>query len=294
MSAITTAPTASSAPAVLATEVRMALALGRTEGKRLLRHPAYLAGVALSIAFLFLVRQLVGGSPDVPFVLWTGLGVYPIAAGTFLATFTAAVRSRRHGTDELYGTQPAAAAVRTAGHLVAVGWGVAGSIALLAVAGVWHQLWDGVLVPMPGEVVATVPHVIELAVGPLLVAFFGVLAVAVARWIPSLLALPLAAVALLVHFVTGSWGIGGTARWFLPLVTHEVQAGWVQVTPDYGYGIVASFERVALAWHDAYLVALVVSFGAVALLRHGRTRGRLLLLAGGVGAAVLTGLLQLP
>lgn len=293
MTAVSTAQgirVATPAPSI----ARAALALGRVEGRRLLRHPAYLAGAALSFVFLFVVREMVEGTPDVPFVVWTGLGLYPMAAGTFFATFTGALRSRRHGTDELYGTQPVPDALRTVGHLVALAWGLAGTLLLLAGAAVWHRLWDGVLVPMPAGVTPVVPHLVELAMGPLMVVLFGVLAVAVVRWIPSLLALPVAAVALLVHFVTGSWGLGGTFRWFLPITQHYTSAGWVQVTPGYGYDVVASFDRVALGWHDGYLIALTVVFAGLALLRHGRTTGRLVLVGSGLVAAVLTGLLQLP
>ena len=293
MTALTTAPRARLAIGV-PEGLRMAFALGRIEGRKLLRHPATLAGAALSFVFLFVVEEIVGGVPDVPFIVWTGLGVYPLAAGAFLATFTAAVRSRRHGTDELYGTQPGAPAIRTAAHLVAVLWAVGASVALLAAAAIRHQVWDGVLVPMPTGNVPTAPHVVELALGPLLVLLFGVLAVAVARWIPSLLALPVAAVVLLVHFVTGSWGVGGTFRWFLPLVGHQVDAGWVQVTPNYGYAIVERFDRVALAWHDLYLVAFVVMVAAIALLRHGRTRPRMVVLGLAAVVAIATGWLQLP
>lgn len=293
MTAVATRPTIG-APLAARSTVRTALTLGRVEGRRLLRHPAYLAGIALSFVFLFVVREAVQGTPDVPFVVWTGLGLYPVAAGTFFATFAAALRSRRHGTDELYGTKPTPDVIRTVGHLVALAWAAGGGVVLLGLAAVYHRLWDGVMVPMPDGVVPIVPHIVELALGPVTVILFGVLAVAVARWIPSLLALPVAAVALLVHFVTGSWGLGGTFRWFLPITNHQTSAGWVQVTPSYGYDIVESFDRVALAWHDGYMLALATVLAAVALLRHGRTAGRLAVLAAGTGAAVLTGILQLP
>lgn len=288
------APRAARAGRQLPSGARIALALGRAEGWRLLRHPAHLAGLAMSAAFLLVLHETVGDTRDVPMVVWAGIGLYPLAAGTFLATFTATIRSRRHGTDELYATQPASDAARTAGHLVAVAWAVVAGVVLLAVAAVRHQLWDGVLVHTPDGLTPTVPTWVELAAGPLVVLLLGVLAVAVGRWAPSLLAMPIAAVVLLVHLVTGSWGIGGTARWFLPLVTHEVSTEWVQVTPSSGYGIVEGWQRSELAWHEGYLLALTAVFVAVALLRHGRTRGRLLLLGLGAGGAVVAGLLQLP
>lgn len=296
MTTVTTTPSmadSAAAPVVAGVPVT-ALAFARAEGRRLLRHPAHLAGVAMAAVFLLLVQEVVGDTRDAPMVVWTGIGLFPLAAGTFLASFGATIRSRRHGTDELYGTLPAPGAVRTAGHLLAVAWPTAGSILLLAVAAVRHQLWDGVLVPTPDGVVAVVPTVSELALGPLLVAFFGVLAVVVGRWVPSLLAMPVAAVVLLLHFVTGSWGVGGSGRWFLPLVTHQQSAGWVQVTPGYGYDLVAGFDRVPFAWHELYVLALGGVLAGLALLRHGRTRPRLVAIAACATVAAVAGVLQLP
>lgn len=273
---------------------RAAFALGRIEGHRLLRHPAYLAGLALSAAFLFLVNDVVGNHGDIPYIVVTSVALYPVAAGTFLATFTACVRSRRHATDELYDSNAASPRVRTGGHLVAVLWGVAGAVALLAIASLVHRLWDGVLVHTTTGVRPVAPTVLELANGPAYTMLLGVVAVAVARWVPSLLALPLAAFALLFHFVTGSWGIGGDARWFLPLVNHERASSWVQVTPDSGYSIVEGFDVVALSWHVGYLLALAGVLAVLALLRHGVERW--LLAVGGVAliATVVTGFVQIP
>lgn len=274
---------------------RAVLALGRVEGRRLLRHPAYLAGVLLSAVFLFLVSEQVGTTQDVPYIVWTSVGLYPVAAGTFLASFTATLRSRRHGTDELYDTAPQGAPTRVAGHLVAVLWGVAGGILLLAAAAIRHQLWAGVPVHFEDGVAMAIPSLLELAQGPAYILLLGGLAVALARWVPSLLALPLVVVALLVQFVTGSWGVGGTARWFLPMVTHERAVGWVQVTPSSGYAVVEGFDVTSLSWHVAYLVGLSVVVAAVALHRSGRRSGLLLAMAAtGVVVSLAAALLQLP
>lgn len=273
---------------------RASLALGRIEGRRLLRHPAYLAGLALSAALLLLVNDVVGSHGDIPYIVLASLGLYPVAAGTFLATFTACLRSRRHATDELYDTGPSSPRVRTGGHLLAVLWGAAGAAALIAVAAVFHRLWDGVLVHTTTGVRPMVPTVLELSNGPTYTIVLGVLAVAIARWVPSLLALPLAAFALLFHFATGSWGIGGDARWFLPMVNHERAASWVQVTPGSGYSIVDGFDVTGLSWHVGYLSALAALLAVLALLRHGTERR--LLAVGGVAlvATAIMGVLQLP
>lgn len=274
---------------------RAVLALGRIEGRRLLRHPAYLAGLLLSAAFLFVVSERVGTTEGLPYIVWTSVGLYPVAAGAFLASFTATLRSRRHGTDELYGTAPQGAQTRVGGHLLAVLWGVAGGLLLLGAAAVRHQLWAGVPVHFEDGVAMARPSLLELAQGPACILLLGVLAVALARWVPSLLALPLVVVALLVQFVTGSWGVGGTARWFLPMVTHERAVGWVQVTPGYGYSIVEGFDVAPLGWHIAYLVGLSLVVGAAALSRAGR-RGRVLVAvaAPGTVVSVAAGVLQLP
>jgi hypothetical protein len=294
MSADVALPLPSSSSGGVGVASRAALALGRIEGLRLLRHPAYVAGVALSAAFLLVVNEIVGNNGDIPYVVMTSVGLYPVAAGTFLATFTACVRSRRHATDELYDTAASSPRVRTAGHLVAVLWGAAGGAALLAVAAVYHRLWDGVLVHTTSGIRPVVPSLLELASGPAYTILLGVLAVAVARWVPSLLALPLAAFALLFHFVTGSWGIGGTARWFLPMVNHERAASWVQLTDGSGYSIVEGFDVNALAWHAGYLLALAAVLAVLALLRHGAEQ-RLVAVGGiALAATIATGLLQLP
>lgn len=288
--AVRTRTSRSTTPSV----ARGVVGLGWIEGRRLLRHPAYLAGVALSAVFLFVAVHLSANVETIPYVVWTSLALYPVAAGTFLASFTATLRSRRHGTDELYATGPFGAPIRTGGHLAAVLWGAAGGAVLLAVAAVFHRLWEGTPVHFDTGVDLAVPSLIELAQGPAYTALLGVLAVAVARWLPSLLALPFAVVALLAQFVTGSWGIGGTARWFLPMVTHERVVGWVQVTPDYGYSIVEGHDVASLGWHVAYLVALAGVLAVVALLRHGREPRLLLVGAVGLAATAVTGVLQLP
>ncbi len=274
--------------------VRTVLTLAAVEGRRLVRSPLYLAGVALSVFFFVGATMLIGDIEDIPYVVWTGIGLYPVAAGTLLASFVAALRSRRHGTNELYGTAPTSVRARTAAHLVAVGWAVAGSIAVLAASAAYHRLWEGVTVHFSTGVRPAVPGLLELAQGPAIVLLFGAFAVMLARWLPTLLAVPFAAVALLFHFVTGSWGIGGTARWFLPLVTHERAVGWVQVTPTSGYPVVEGFHTVPLAWHVVYLLGLAQALAVIALLRHGADRR---LLALGIAAAVViagAGLLQIP
>ena len=279
---------ASSSPALAG------LALGRAEARRLLRHPAHLAGLAMSAVFLLVAQDVIGTSRDVPIQVIAGLGTFPLAAGTFVATFTATIRSRRHGTDELYATQPVATAVRTTGHLLAVGAGLATSLVLLGISAVRHALWDGVLVHTPDGVVPMVPSIAELAAGPVTVVLLGVAGVAVARLVPSLLAIPVAAVVLLFHFVTGSWGVSSDLQWFLPLVNHGREVGWVQVVPGRGYSIIDGFERTALAWHHLYLLGLTSLLAATALLRHGRTRTRLLLGGAGLCLALLAGALQVP
>lgn len=294
MSADVALPLATRSGGGFAVAARAALALGRIEGRRLLRHPAYLAGIALSAVFLLVISDVVGNNGDIPYIVVTSVGLYPVAAGTFLATFTACVRSRRHATDELYDSAGSSPRVRTGGHLVAVLWGAAGAAALLAVAAVRHQLWDGVLVHTTTGIRPVVPSMLELANGPAYTILLGVLAVVVARWVPSLLALPLAAFALLFHFVTGSWGIGGTARWFLPLVNHERAARWVQLSEGSGYSIVERFDVASLSWHVGYLLALAGLLAVLALSRQGAERR--LVAVGGVAlaATVVTGLLQIP
>src|SRR5207253_1374204 len=98
----------------------------------------------------------------------TGLSLLPVAAGTFLAANLAALRSRRHRTDELYDSGVMTPADRTTGLLLALLWPVGISAVLAA----------GELISLLVRRPVGSPSVVELLVGPAIVLLGGTLGVA--------------------------------------------------------------------------------------------------------------------
>lgn len=269
--------------------------LARAEARRLLRHPAALAGLALS---------LVGGvaaaltphheAGELGFVLLSGAGAWPLAVGAFLAANLTAGRTHRHGTDEVEDTTVTDGAERTRGILAATLGLVALALVLLGIDAILLRAWDGIPVRLEDGFVRRDMHVAELAQGPLVVAVMASLGVAFGRWVPSRLLGPLMLVPAVVGFFQVTWRFDSTVWRFAPVMVHEHQAGWVQVTPSSGYSILDGFAVGDLAWHLLYLVGLAVLLAAVAVARF--DRGRRTRLTGLIGLAVaaIGGILQLP
>ena len=92
-------------------------ALARVEARCLLRHPVFLVGVLLTAV---IVVPSAGSDGQSKLFVLLGGGVLPLAAGTFIAANLAALRSRRDGTDELFGALPRRGISRTAAQLLAV------------------------------------------------------------------------------------------------------------------------------------------------------------------------------
>ncbi len=227
--------------------------LGRTEGGRLLRHPITMFGSALSlVAFLLNTWRWapVLQSDDI----LTGMGVLPLAAATFLVVNLAVTRSRRHGTDELYGSMPVGAEARTLGHLLSIVYAVGlGAVLVLAM----------VVVRLLEHPVGA-PSAIELLTGPAIVAVAGIIAVAAGRWWPQAASGPVLLVGLaggqmLMQFqlTSGGSGTGKPVRWL---------ALWVPMAVS-GQPARELVVRHA-GWHLAYLGGLGLVLAIVALLRH--------------------------
>src|SRR5439155_10227587 len=159
--------------------------LAGVEGRRLVRRPLFLVAATASLVPIVLVTRTSAAVLQRDGIL-IGIFLSPVAGATFLLTNLAATRSRRHGTDELLETTPTTASGRSLAHLLSVGWAVGASVLLVAVQ-VWYL--------MTRRPTGT-PDVLELAVGPAMVAITGVLGVAIARWWPSVVAAPLSFVAL--------------------------------------------------------------------------------------------------
>ncbi len=253
------------------------LALARAEGRRLLRHPAVAGGVLLSIAAYVLATLYYGAPVMQRDDILTGAALLPVAAGTLLAANLAALRSRRHGTDELFDSQALSREARTLGHLLSVLW--AGALAV-GVVGVF-------LVTLILRRPVGAPDGLELLTGPTIVIVVGVVGILLARWLPSPATGPLAIVAIgAVSLWASATGPGGQLvtsriRWLVP---------WVSLSN--GGNPPRELAIRPAGWHLAYLVGIAIAVAGLALLRHGRRPSSVALVAGGVvlaiaGAAVI-------
>jgi hypothetical protein len=267
-----------------------AWALARVEGPRLIGHPIFLAGIALSVLYtLVLAAGDVGGD----YFALLGATLLPLTLATLVVANLAALRDRRGGTLELYGATAAPAQARTLGHLLALAWPTAVAAALVAGAFVWFGAWDGLEVTRDGRIAT--PGGADLAQGPLAVAVLGALGIALARWFAHPPVAMLAAVALFfLQTVSTTWNLQERALWFLALVNPaQIRAGsaWPCVADQSSPCILEGFA--ALHWHVVYLAGLVVLLGAVALLRDGRRRCDLLVGATSLAVVVAAGALQM-
>ncbi|MGI8806499.1 MAG: hypothetical protein ACR2KK_01335 [Acidimicrobiales bacterium] len=254
----------SEGPRAEAPSGRVALALARIEGRRLLRSPALLVGVGLAA-----LQTGPGGLwPEAANLRLRAMDgaflVLPLAAATLIASFLAALRARRSGAEEVFSATPAPPRARTAAHLLAPLPVAAVGVMLVATAllAAW-RLRHGF-----GR-----PDLAEVAVGPTLVLGAGALGVLLARWTRSTLAaivacLGIAALELTVAALPQTNPFRRLAFW-------------------YGYGDMPAEllpDRLA-RWHLAYLAGLVAMAAVGALARHGLRRR--LVVAGLVAIALV-------
>jgi hypothetical protein len=228
-------------------------ALARVEAWKMLRHPAYPLGLGIAVVLVGVPR---GGSIKIEFLM-IGLGM-SLVIGSLFAANLGALRSRRDGTDELFGSTPAPLAARTAGHLTAVAVGpVALTCVWAIVVGVMNSAGVG---DFPDEL-----RPVMLVQAPLMVAAIGTLGVPTARLIPHVVGGP---IVLALHMFTG-------LIWALP---------WAVFEADLSVNL----------WHLGYLVSTIVVFSSVALLRDRVRIFPAVGLAVGLGAAVLTAFQRVP
>jgi len=234
------------------------LALARIEAKQMLRHPAFL----LTIAFgLLLTRGAVGIGPDTDAAMnaiWLlgGLIVGSLI-GSVLTTNVATLRGRRDHVLELFGSLPSPPEARSAGVLAGLLIGLGGA-ALVLGASALPVLERFAETRSEADLFLAVQY-------PLSVLALGALGVAVARWVPSVLGGPLVVIA---HVFTGM-------MWAVP---------WIAPTNS-GIGV---------AWHLAYLVAVIVACSAAAVLRDRRTVTRAAAVVTAFAISVIAAVQQTP
>lgn len=240
--------------------VSVALALARVEGRKLLRHPAFLIG-ALLTPWMLLMATSDTSESFLHLEVNTALALVPLGWLAMVATNLGALRSRRHGTEDLLESLPATASTRTAAHSLSALATVPVSVAFAAGWSIWMQVHAD---PRGSHRPA------ELAVGMLLVVGGGVLGVTVARWLPRAFVCLPAIVATI--FIEGKITDldPNPARWLNFLVEPLTSLPDLELRPA--------------GWHLGWLAAWIVLVAVVAVARHGRGRT---LGAVALGAAVV-------
>lgn len=229
------------------TERAVVTALVRVEARRLLRNPFVWGAVVVAVALLswLTLRQPLAANLEYE-TLQAATGILLISAVMMSVAHLATVRDQRRGMPHTLTALPAEAGVRTRAIAVAVA-SVGGCLAALVLAA--HLALRLTASPVAGrfdpfEALAVVAGTILL----------GILGVALGRWAPTLIAVPVALVLLLFMTIAQELTL-----WPLPLTT--LFAGEVL---DW-----------AAPWRLLYLLATAAGVLALALLRHGPRRGPL-------------------
>jgi hypothetical protein len=233
------------------------VALARADGPRMLRHPSYLLILPLGL-LLMGARSLDQISFDMvgPLIFLLIVGLF---VGTLVTGNLAAVRSRRDGTDELFGSTPSPAVARTAGHLLGVAFGP--GVVALALTVATLIFW---LVAPDSRLMEDVrPEMLPQF--PLAIVAIGALGIAVGRWWQSVFG---GVFLLAAHIFTG-------VIWAVPWIV------WAE-------------DGSVHAWHLLYLVAFIVGSGAIAFLRDRRSPALIAAAVLGVGVAVVAAVEQVP
>lgn len=247
---------------------RTAIALARFEGKKLLRHPAFLVGMALT-PWLFLMATSDTDETWLAFEVAIVLGLVPLGWLTMVAANLGALRSRRHRTEDLFQSLPTSPAVRTAAHNLSTLATVPVAVAFAAVCAVLVQ----VNVDPLGSF-----NPAELATGVLIVVGGGAVGVLLARWLPRpAVCLPAIAVTMFMQGKLTDLG-PGQGRW----LSFEVDP-------------LSSFSNIELrpaGWHLGWLAAWIALVAVAGVARHGASRRLGAVALGVTVVAVATGFAQ--
>jgi hypothetical protein len=221
--------------------------LARVEGRKLVTHRIFLAGVAIALlgSGLFVRASLTQPGTTWDDDGWTvGVGVMLLAILTMVAANQAALRDRRSHAEEQHSMLPVAATTRTWGLLTAMLWPAA--VATVLFAGVVG------FAAAKGIVIDHI-EVVQLIEGVCDVLLLGAAGVAIAAWFPNPFVAPM-------------------VGWALFLVTpDDVPRSWHSLTP-----FVAARSTELARWHLTYLVGLTAIFVLVAVGRSSRLRSLLL------------------
>jgi hypothetical protein len=232
--------------------------LAALEGRKLVRHPIFLAGLGLAFVGS---ASFVGAAVRLPAVSWDQHGWTVFVGGVLLGLLTlvgtnhAALRDRREHTVEQHDALPVGKGTRTAGLLLATSWPTATGAALLAAV-----VGYAAIVSHVGTV--DLVHLAALIVD---VVMFGTLGIAIARWLPSSLVAPLVAFG------------------FILSAPSEHASSWQVLSP------LAHVGSVDLAiWHLAYIAGLSAIWCAAALLKGDLRRVSISIGIGGLAVTAVS------
>jgi hypothetical protein len=242
---------------------RPALVLGRVEGRWLIGHPAFLAGLALTVlaplVATFREPSKVAGTG---WLLLIGGGIFGFTL-TLIAANLSALRSRRDRTEELYASLPVPAGARTAAQVLAVAWAAAAVCALFAAVGLAFQVAGKTVVFDTGRPLSAADLLLWL---PSTFAISMSLGVALARWLPTAFAGP--AAAFLLFLVLDN------------LSTHPRPGRWVYLIANSD-----QLDPVAVVWLALFNLGVAAVLAALALRRHGPSGWSRASLAAGLAVA---------
>jgi hypothetical protein len=252
--------------------------LMRAEVRRVLLHPAFLTGVAIT-PFILVLATI--GQNDPTWITATGgtaLGLVPLGWLTIVAANLVTLRPQRLGTAELFATAPAPQAVRTAGLLATM----IGPAAVATLIGGGWLFYLGRRENLTGSLTWA-----EAGAGVLIVAGAVVVGVAVARWLPNPAFGVVAVIVVILiqarflDMTTWPWHRNeGDPLRFLGFLAEPTSAG-------------AQFlEFRPAGWHLLYLVGWTTILAAVAMARSGMHRAVAVTLAIGIIAAGSAGIVQ--
>lgn len=247
--------------------------LARAEVRRVLLHPAFIAGLAITPVILSAATLSNAELSWLDAAGGTALGLVPLGWLTIIAANLVTLRPQRNGTVELLAAAPTPRPVRTAALLTtAIGPG----IVTVVIAAAWMGYLDSRF-DLRGS-----PSWSEAGAGVLIVAGAAVVGVAVARWLPNPvfgIGAVIAVILIQARFIdvsTWPWNRNqGDLLRFLGFLGEPTSIG-------------AEFLEVRPAgWHLVYLAGWTVVMGGVALAHDGVHR--LVWACLGLGALTATG-----